>query len=571
MILALAIHSVTPHHLPDRRSQRIPAAPAAQGVSVSGQSRDVATETNNRCHEDFGFGQLYREIPDAVVVGDIETGHIELWNPAAERLFGIPAHEAIGQPIEIMIPEPLWDRHRAGLERYRETGCGALIDSGLAVEMPALRRHGEPITIELRLLPVTSSRVPGRFVMAIIRDATVRKEAELDRLRLAREQAARVAAEEAAEALRQSEERFRTAFDHAPIGMDLTGLDGRFLQVNAALCEMMGYTEQELLGMTFKDITHPEDQETDLEQVNRLIAGEIPTYRMEKRYLRKDGQVIWGRVNSSLVRDQQGNPLYLIGQIEDITARIWAEEELRAALDDAQAANRAKGIFLDMMSHELRTPLQATLGYSEFLLSGPEDALTPEQRQDIGYIHQASQRMIAMVNQLLDLSRMDADRLQLAVEAVDLAEVIEYVRQDVAPQVAEKGIELRIDLPAFLPQVLGDEERIRQVLLNLVGNAMKFTHAGYVRVTASRTATGVVEIVVSDTGEGIAADMLPHIFDEFSQAGSRRSRRFGGVGLGLAISRKLVQQMGGSIDVSSELGVGSTFRVYLPMYKPPQA
>jgi PAS domain S-box-containing protein len=527
----------------------------------------VFSELNEPSPEDFGFGQLYRDIPDAVVVGNVETGRIELWNPAAEVLFGIPADEAIGQRLEMIIPEPLRDRHRAGLAGYRESGHGALIDSGLPVEMSALRRSGEPLTIELRLLPVTSSRIPGQFVMAIIRDATLRKEAELDRLRLAREHAARVAAEHAAEALRHSEERFRTAFENAPIGMDIVDLEGRFLQINSAFCELTGYTEQELLSRTFQDITYPDDLEADLALLNQLHAGEIPSYKMEKRYLRKDGQVIWGRVHASLVRDQRGVPLYFIGQIEDITARVWAEEELRAALDDAQAANRAKGAFLNMMSHELRTPLQATLGYSEFLLSTPQETLNPEQRQDIGYIHQASQRMIAMVNQLLDLSRMDADRLNLAVEPVDLAGVVEHVRQDVAPQVAEKMIELRIDLPNSLPRVLGDEERIRQVLLNLVGNAVKFTHVGHVRVTATRTPTGVVEIVVSDSGEGIAAEALPHIFDEFRQGDSRLSRRFGGVGLGLAISRGLVTQMGGRIEASSEPGVGSTFRVYLPMYQ----
>ncbi len=534
---------------------------------MGGQSLSRSPELDGPSPEDFGFGQLYRDIPDAVVVGNVESGRIELWNPAAEKLFGIPASEAIGQSLEIVIPESLRERHRAGLARYRETGGGALIDSGLPIELPALRQTGEQITVELRLMPLASSRIPGRFVMAIIRDATLRKEAEQDRLRLAREQAARIAAEQAAEALRQSEDRFRTAFDYAPIGMDLVDLDGRFIQVNAALCDLTGYNEQELLARTFQDITHPEDQEADLARVQQLLAGEVPAFRMEKRYLRKDGQVIWGRVNSSLVRDRDGTPLYYISQIEDITERVWAEEELHTALDDAQAANRAKGAFLNMMSHELRTPLQATLGYSEFLISAPEGSLTSEQRQDIGYIHQASQRMIALVNQLLDLSRADAGELNLAVEPVDLAEVVEQVRQDVAPQVTGKAIELRIELPASLPRILGDAERIRQVLLNLVGNAVKFTHVGHIRITATGTATGVIEIVVSDTGEGISAEALPRIFDEFSQGDHHLSRRFGGAGLGLAISRKLVSQMGGRIDVSSEPGVGSTFRLYLPMHQ----
>lgn len=517
---------------------------------------------------DFGFGLLFYAFPDAVVVGNIDTECIELWNPAAEKLFGIPAREAIGQPFEIIIPEPLRERHRAGLARFRETGDGSLVDAGLPVEMPAMRRNGGQITIDLRLQRVTTNQIPGRFVMALLRDTTLLKAAEQDRLRLASEQAARVAAEHAAEALRQSEERFRTAFDHAPIGMNLVSREGRFLQTNAAFCELTGYTEQELLARTFQDITHPDDREAEKAPANQLLAGEIPGFQLEKRYLRKDGQVIWVRLQTSLVRDTHGTPLHFIGQIEDITARLRAEEELRAALEDAQAANRAKGAFLDMMSHELRTPLQATLGYSEFLLVSPQSRLTPEQRQDIGYIHQASQRMIAMINQLLDLSRSDAGHLNLAVEPVDLAVVIEQVRQDVAPQVAEKAIELCIDLPVETPYVLGDGERLRQVLLNVVGNAVKFTHIGHICIRAARTPTGVVEIVVSDTGEGISAAALPRIFDEFSQGDSRLSRRFGGVGLGLSISRKLVEQMGGAIEASSELGAGSTFRVYLPLHQP---
>ena len=769
--------------------------------------------------EDFGFGQLFWEIRDAVVVGDAETGCIVLWNPAAADLFGIPVDEAIGLPIETLVPEALRERHRAGLAGFRETGGGSLLDAGQPVELPALRRTGEPITIELTLSPIAASRIPGRFVLAIIRDATTRKQAEMDRLRLAREQAARAAAEaeaarqgEAAalldalfaaapdgfalfdrdlrfvrvnpalaainglpieahhgrtprevvpaigtsqetliqrvletggpirnlevsgetlaapgqerhwlvsyypvhdqtgsrygvgavvveitdskrtgEALRQSEERFRTAFDHAAIGMDLVDLAGRFLQVNAALCALTGYSEPELLTKSFQDITHAADLAADLAQVDQLLAGEIRAFQMEKRYRRKDGTVVWGRITTSLLRDGQGDPLYFISQIEDITARkrtqeelrrsearfrslivnatdlitiltadgtilyesppiermlgyhgnelvgrnafdlvhpedraatraafdraladpalepmvefrcrhkdgSWrwleatgtnlladddvggfvvnsrditdrkrANEELRTVLEEAQAANRAKGLFLDMMSHELRTPLQAVLGYSESLLGSPEASLTAEQREDIGYIHKGGGRMIALINQLLDLSRMEAGRLDLATDPVDLVQVIEQVRQDVAPQAAAKALAVQVDLPPFLPEVIGDAERLRQILLNLVGNAVKFTIEGGVHITATVTSTGGVEVAVSDTGIGISREMMPLIFEEFRQVDGNLTRRQGGAGLGLAIARKLAEQMGGNITVSSEPHVGSTFRLHLPV------
>ncbi len=220
-----------------------------------------------------------------------------------------------------------------------------------------------------------------------------------------------------------------------------------------------------------------------------------------------------------------------------------------------------------MMCHELRTPLQAVLGYSEFLLEGSEGLLTAEQREDIGYIHQAGGRMIGLINQMLDLSRMEAGRLELATEPVDLVQVIEHVRQDVAPQAAAKSLSLQIDLPASLPLVMGDAERLRQILLNLVGNAVKFTDEGCVRVAAAPTSTGGVDIVVRDTGIGIPPDALPFIFDEFRQVDSGLTRRHGGAGLGLAIARKLTEQMGGSIRVNSEVNVGSTITLHLPIGK----
>ena len=773
-------------------------------VTVAERSSDATVTITPPTPEEFGIGQLFWEIRDAVVVGNAETGLIVLWNPAAADLFGIPMAEAVGQPIEIVVPEELREQHRAGLAGFRETGGGALIDAG-PVELPALRRTGERITIELSLSPITVSQAPGRFVLAIIRDATQRKQAEMDRLR-------------------QSEEHFRTAFDHAATGMSLVDLDGRFLRVNAALCALTGYAEPALLAMTFQAITHPDDLAADLAQVDRLLAGEIPSFQMEKRYVRKDGKILWIRLSTTLIRDEHGAPLHTFGQLEDITARIeaevvlrrseaqfrslianatdiitiltadgtilyesppierilgygrdesvgrnafdlvhlddraatwaaftealtdpalvpavefrfqhqdgswrwlessgtnllddsdvggfvvnsrditerkrveedlreaeakyrtlvehlpavvyiqaddarytplfyntyietltgetledvmertgdwrdnihpedrervdnldalWApvshgfsaeyrrrrkdgsyvwvrdecvplrddagqiiawqgvmldiserkraEEELRIALEDAQAANRAKGVFLDMMSHELRTPLQATLGYSEFLLHESTGSLTAEQREDIGYIHQAGARMITLINQLLDLSRMEAGHLDLSSEPVALTDVIEAVRQDVAPQAAAKGLAVQIDLSPTLPPVLGDAERLRQILLNLVGNAVKFTNEGGICITATPTPTGGVEVVVKDTGMGIPAQALPHIFEEFRQVDSGLSRRYGGAGLGLAIAWKLAEQMGGSITVSSQPGVGSTFRLHLPKGQP---
>ena len=775
-----------------------------------------------RTPEDFGMGQLFWEIRDAVVVGDAETGCIVLWNPAAAELFGIPAAEALGLPIEVLVPEPLRSRHRAGLARFRETGGGSIIDTGQPVELPAVRRTGEPITIELTLSPIAASRVPGRFVLAVIRDATARKQTEMDRLRLAREQASR-AAEEAEAGLQEAEAKYRALVEQLPAIVSLNAHDAASstLYISPQVEEILGYSSDAYTAdpAFWLQTVHPDDRERVLAEIARTnLTGE--PFRMEYRKVTRDGKVIWildegvlvrdavcrprhwqtvqlditdrkraeealerehdllhalleslpdavyvkdtagrfVRLNAATARqlgatdpaeaigktdfdffpeplareyfedeqrllvtghpmvskaerqtnathgrwvlttkvpqrDARGEIVGLVGINRDITdlhhtqealrrsearfrslitnatdlitilaadgtvlyesppierilgydrdelvgrnafdlvhpedrAATWAafadaladptlvptvefrflhqdgswrwlestgtnlladddvagfvvnsrditerkriDEDLRAALEAAHEANRAKSVFLDMMSHELRTPLQATLGYSEFLLHGPTGSLTAEQREDIGYIHQAGVRMINLINQLLDLSRMEAGRLTFATEPVDLAKVIEQVRQDVAPQAAAKSLALQIDLPPSLPAVLGDAERLRQILLNLVGNAVKFTEAGWVRIAGRITDDGVA-VAVTDTGLGVPPETLPHIFEEFRQADHGMTRRYEGAGLGLAIAKKLTEHMGGRINVESCPGVGSTFTLHLPGSRP---
>jgi signal transduction histidine kinase len=248
----------------------------------------------------------------------------------------------------------------------------------------------------------------------------------------------------------------------------------------------------------------------------------------------------------------------------DISARVAAEAALAEALEAAQAGIRTRTLFLAMMSHELRTPLQAVLGYADFLLRGAEGALTANQVEDIGAIRQGAGRMVALIDQLLDLSRMEAGRLQLAAEPVVLETILDQVRQDVAPHLIAKALAFAIHLPPALPPVRGDALRVRQILLNLVGNAVKFTEAGAVAISAHRAAGGVT-VLVRDTGIGISTEALPHIFEEFRQVDSRPTRRYGGAGLGLAIAKKLAEQMGGRLSVASTLGAGSTFALWLPV------
>ncbi len=361
-------------------------------------------------------------------------------------------------------------------------------------------------------------------------------------------------------ALRASEARFRAAFADAPIGMALVSPDGRFVQVNRALCAFLGRDEEGLPGSPVNAVLHPDDAPDDAAHVARLLAGETAAIRREQRYLHADGRVVWGELSASLVRDEAGQPLHVVAHVQDATERKRAEAELLAAKDAAEEASRLKSGFLSTMSHELRTPLTAIMGYADLLQMVP---LGEDDAADLAQISRSADQLLELIDDLLDLSRIEAGRLELEIDDIDIAEVIDGVVASVTPQAAAKGLTLAIEAPPGLPRVRGDAGRLRQLLLNLAGNAVKFTERGTVAVTA-RPADGGVSVAVADTGIGIAPDMLPYIFDEFRQADGSTTRRYGGSGLGLAIANRLVRMHGGSISVESTPGVGSTFTVVLP-------
>jgi signal transduction histidine kinase len=227
----------------------------------------------------------------------------------------------------------------------------------------------------------------------------------------------------------------------------------------------------------------------------------------------------------------------------------------------------AGNVFLAMMSHELRTPLQVVLGYASLLLDANYDPLTCEQRADIIAIQHAAQRMARLVDQILDLSRLEAGRLDLSHVHVDLTKALRQVLQDAMPLAAARGLDLRIARNAPRVKVIGDPERVHQILLNLVGNAIKFTDQGWVQVSV-QPRVDTVDILVADSGIGISPAAQSEIFDEFFQVSHGLSRRYGGAGLGLAISKRLAHAMGGEISVQSQLGKGSVFTLRLPIAQP---
>jgi PAS domain S-box-containing protein len=378
--------------------------------------------------------------------------------------------------------------------------------------------------------------------------------------------------------LQDSEKRFEATFEQAAVGMALVGLDGQWLRVNHKLCEIVGYSQPELLNKTFQDITHTDDLERDLMLVEQMLAGTIATYSMEKRYLRKDGCQIWVNLIVALARKPDGTPDYFISTVEDIDARKLATLELdqhRHHLEEmiatrtadliearamAEKANQAKSAFLANMSHEIRTPMNAIIGLTHIM---SRDARDTVQRERLFKIDGAAQHLLQVINDVLDLSKIEAGKMELEDAEFSLDELLSRAFEMVGGQARQKGLELVLDTDHLPDRLRGDRVRLSQVLINLLINAVKFTTHGWIRLRGellSESTRGLhVRFEVQDTGEGIAPEHQADLFNAFVQADNATTRRHGGTGLGLALTRHLAALMGGETGLVSSPGTGSTF------------
>ncbi len=343
-------------------------------------------------------------------------------------------------------------------------------------------------------------------------------------------------------------------------------LAGWFLEVNPAWTRTLGHSAETLTSRPFVDFVHPEDRERTAQETAALAEPGFDTVNFQNRYRHADGSYRW--LSWSAASDVELGEIFAVAR--DITESRLAHERLAAALEAAQAANKAKSAFLANMSHELRTPLNSVIGFTNLLLRNKEGRLDARELGFLERIRGGGRHLLSLINDVLDLAKIEAGRTELRIEPVDVNRLVREVCEQLSAEAQAKGLALRAEGALEAAWVQADPQRLTQTLLNLVGNAVKFTSSGAIEVRVIGGAGEAPErLDVVDSGPGIAAEDVPSIFDEFQQLDGSTARSFGGTGLGLPISRRLCRLMGFDLVASSEPGVGSTFSILFGAQEPP--
>jgi two-component system, sensor histidine kinase and response regulator len=491
---------------------------------------------------------LLDEGPSSIVATDT-AGRIRYVNRRFTTVTGWTEEEVVGRGLgELAGGGPA----AAALEQVRRrVGAGREWRG----ELPARTKDGTPFWEFASVTPVLNSQGKVVLFLKVSEDVTERKRAY--------------------EELARSEAELRAIFDSSGLGMAIIGVEGKILEANNALAAAAGREPGALAGASFISLFHP-DEASDLRTgLARLMEGELDILRSERRLADSPARTGagWATLTATMARTLAGRPRFSLAIVEDVTQRRRMEEELRTARDQAEAAARTRSEFLANMSHEIRTPIHAVIGNTELLL---ETALNEEQRDYCDTVRLSAEVLLTLINDVLDISKIESGRLELEDIPFDVCAVVEEAVGLVSLQAHKKGLEIVTYFPEGLPHlVIGDPLRLRQVLVNLLNNAVKFTAAGEVVVSVERaeedSSSVVLAFRVRDTGIGIPREKQQNLFQAFTQLDSSTTRRYGGTGLGLAICRSLSEVMGGEIGVESSPGAGSTFWFTARLVKQPLA
>lgn len=474
---------------------------------------------------------------DCIIMID-KDGLVVEFNPAAEKVFGYTREEAVGAKLaDMIIPKNLRDAHRHGLEHYLNTGEHKVLNK--RVEVPAMSKAGDDLLVELAISPVEFGGTT--FFSAYLRDITEAKASQGQ--------------------LRASEERFQSLFELSPDAIVVINSRGELVDANDAACQLAGYSKEEMLKIPAADFVAPDNLSQALAGMS--AAGNGETVRMQIEFLNSKQERVPTELLGRRIESADGALYY--GVLRDISDRLAKERQLRESKEAAEKANIAKSDFLANMSHEMRTPLNGVIGSLSLI---EEERVGEQTAELVKAAERSAETLLTLIDDLLDLSRIEAGEIDLEFSVFDPVELSTFVLEVFKPLAKEKEISLSTEVRTKGAFVKSDVGKIRQILTNLVGNALKFTQRGAVAVNIdveSGEAQDKLVVEVRDTGIGISKQDQGVLFDRFKQADSSLSKSHGGAGLGLAICRQLSEIMEGSISVSSAPGVGSTFKFTVPV------
>ena len=573
-----AIYEIACQRRPDREDRRS----RLLGFGEHSVSKSYFPELGRRLDELERFRSLLDQTGDAIFLVDGRTGRISDAAGSAGLMLRAAREALIGRLFEELLPPE-------AVLRLRGLLCGDFAAGRIETSLALPEDHAAarpPVEMTFRL----AAGKDGPMAVIVARDISERKKSE--------------------EALRLAEERYRTIVENAAEGIYQCDLDGRPISANPAMVAILGYASFQDLRQHIRNVVddvlvHPADRQRIRNEIDRY--GQIKNF--ELLLVTKTGSHIWGQISSRLVRDAKGRPERIDGSLQDVTIRKRAEEtlrryheELEARVDErtaeltranerlthevtirkraeeaAEAANRAKSDFLSMVSHEIRTPLTSVLGFAVIIEKRLRQLLTPliadnprqirqadQILENLGIIVSEGERLKHLINDVLDLAKLEAGKMAFRRDRVGPASVINHVMAASAGLIQGKDVRLETVIDGHLPEVLGDRDRLIQVLVNLVSNALKFTEQGTVTCRA-RAQGHYVVVDVADTGIGIPEAEHYKVFEKFNQIGTSLTTKPKGTGLGLAICRHIVESHGGRIFFVSKPGAGSTFTFTLPI------